>query len=237
MRYILREVYYYIISIILRIKNRNLRICYRAKATRKSKFEGYNKLDHHAWFSGELGYASYVGANSVVAGKIGRFCSIADNVIFISKTHPVKKFVSSHPCFYSIKKQSGFTYVSKQLFDEEQRNSIKVGNDVYIGYGAIIIGPCKIGNGAVIAGGAVVTGDIPDYAIAGGVPAKIIRYRFSEQEIDFLHKLQWWNKSSEWLRKNAKYFDSVDKLKAVVENSKDEEVENSDYIDTTNRVQ
>lgn len=167
-----------------RISNRTLIMNFRAKATSNSRFEGCNKIDHHAWFSGEAGFATYIGANSVVEGKLGKFCSIAANVTFLTYTHPVKKYIATHPCFYSLKKQSGFTYAEKQIFDEKPvgvgNYSIEVGNDVYIGYGATIIGPCKLGNGAVIASGAVVTCDVPDYAIVGGIPAKIIRYRFSE---------------------------------------------------------
>lgn len=224
MHYIFREIVYAIIDLIQYLKNPSIKIQFRAKCTYSSNFEGFNKLSHHAFFSGEIGFASYVGANSIVIGKIGRFCSIAEKVTFLTKTHPVKEFVSSHPAFYSLKKQSGFTYITEQLFIEDtilenSKYSIEVGNDVYIGYGATIIGPCKIGNGAVIAAGAVVTGDIPDYAIVGGVPAKVIKYRFSDEDIDYLKNLQWWNKSQDWLKEHAKDFKSIKQLKFIIKKS------------------
>ena len=223
MRYLARSLVYVVIMVIQRLRNRTVKFEFASKAPLNTQFEGHNKLSHHSYFSGELGYASYVGANSVVGGKVGRYCSIAERVMFLTKTHPVQEYVSTHPCFYSLKKQSGFTYASEQLFDESPRlegskYSIEVGNDVYIGFGTTVIGPCRIGNGAVIAAGSVVTKDVPDYAIVGGVPAKIIRYRFSEEEIDFLQQLQWWNKPQSWIREYSHYFTSVEDLSVALKN-------------------
>lgn len=222
MKYVIRSLAYFIIMIIQRIRNRTVIFEYASKAPLDVVFEGRNKLSHHAFFRGELGFASYVGAHSVIEGKIGRFCSIAENVSFMGQTHPVQGYVSTHPCFYSMKKQSGFTYATEQLFDEipklnGSKYSIEVGNDVYIGYGATVIGPCRIGNGAVVAAGAVVTKDVPDYAIVGGVPAKVIRYRFTEKQMDFLNKLQWWDKPQEWFQENASQFASIEKMMATYE--------------------
>lgn len=214
MKYILREICYLLIGLFYVITNKHLKLQFRAKIAPASKFEGYNKLSHHSYFSGELGYASYVGENSVVHGKIGRYCSIAGNVRFLTLTHPVTTFVSSHPCFYSTKKQSGFTFVNEQKFDEapripENKYSIIVGNDVYIGNGATIIGPVVIGDGAVIAANATVTSDVPPYSIVGGVPARVIKKRFSDDEIYALCKIQWWNKDLDWIKENAGKFENV----------------------------
>lgn len=221
MKYMLRECYYFFVMLLQRIKFPSVIFEYRSKATIGSVFEGRNKLSHHAFFSGEIGYASYVGANSIISGRIGRYCSIADNVIFLTKTHPVQDAVSTHPSFYSIKKQSGFSYTSTQLFDEQpllegSNYSIEIGNDVYIGYGARIVGPCKIGDGAVIAAGAVVTSNVSAYSVVGGVPARLIKKRFSDENIDFLLNLQWWSKSSDWLRDHAMDFRSIDLLKKAL---------------------
>lgn len=226
MRYIMREIAYLFIMLLHKIQNRNLRIEFRAKASLNSKFEGYNKLSHHSFFSGELGYASYVGANSIIGGKIGRYCSIAENVIFLSKTHPTHNFVSTHPCFYSLKRQAGFSYAKEQSFNEEPRlegsnYSIEIGNDVYIGYGVTVIGPCRIGNGAVIAAGTVVTCDVPDYAIMGGVPGKIIRYRFSEEQIKILLRACWWDKSPDWLCEHIDDFSCIEKFMKNISSNKD----------------
>lgn len=214
MRFLFREFAYVAIMIMHKLKNKKLIVQFRAKASINSKFEGYNKLSHHCFFSGEMGYASYIGANSIVIGKIGRFCSIAENVHFLTLTHPTRDFVSTHPCFYSIKEQSGFSFVQKQLFNEEphlknSKYSIVVGNDVYIGYGAIIVGPCIIGDGAIIASGAVVTKNVEPYEIVGGVPAKKIRYRFSVEEIRFLMRFKWWERDIDWIQKHISSFESV----------------------------
>lgn len=222
MKYLIRKWAYALVMFGYRMKRRDVIFEFGAKTRPDTVFEGMNKLSHHAYFSGELGFASYIGADSIVSGKVGRFCSIAEDVIFLTKTHPIRNFVSTHPAFYSLKKQSGFTYVTEQMFDEVpvctgSKYSIEVGNDVYIGYGATIVGPCRIGDGAVIAAGAVVTGDVPAYAIAGGVPAKIIKYRFSEEEMNFLKELRWWDKSQEWLKEHAKEFGSVEQLRASLD--------------------
>ena len=86
----------------------------------------------------------------------------------------------------------------------DQINAIKtiIGNDVWIGNGAIINSGLKIGNGAVIGCGAIVTHDVPDYAIVVGQPARILRYRFDQQTIALLSKLQWWNWSQDTIKKN-----------------------------------
>jgi len=222
MKYIIREMAYCLIMIFHRIKSKKLIVQFRAKASLSSRFEGCNKLSHHSHFSGEMGFASYIGAYSTVDGKIGKYCSIADRVAFLVLTHPIREFVSTHPCFYSMKKQSGFTYAKKQLFNEEpllegSKYSIDVGNDVYIGYGATIIGPCRIGDGAVIAAGAVVTEDVLPYTIVGGVPAKFIRYRFTEEKIEFLMNLQWWNKPQVWIEQHKEDFISVDRLMETID--------------------
>ena len=74
-----------------------------------------------------------------------------------------------------------------------QTNSNIIGNDVWIGYNALIIEGVKIGNGAVIGAGAVVTKDIPDFAVAVGTPAKVIKFRFGENEIKKINKSNWWS--------------------------------------------
>lgn len=218
MNYYIRKIGYFIFKYIHLLKNKHLTIGHNTEIGINSKFEGYNKILDNSYFSGEIGYASYIGKNSVIIGKIGKYCSIAGNVIFLTKTHPVKNFVSTHPAFYSLKKQSGFTYVKTQLFNEEpylknENYSIDVGNDVYIGYGVTIIGPIKIGDGAIIAANSTVTHDVLPYSIVGGNPARLIRMRFSKEDIKFLLKLKWWEKEPLWLKKNVEKFSSLNELK------------------------
>lgn len=120
--------------------------------------------------------------------NIGRYVSIAADVKVLLRNHPYKR-LSTHPFFYN----AVLGYVKK---DTITGSNLIIGHDVWIGYGAIITPSChQINNGAVIAAGAVVTKDVPAYAIVAGNPAKIIKYRFDESHIAQVEKSQWWKKS------------------------------------------
>jgi acetyltransferase-like isoleucine patch superfamily enzyme len=102
---------------------------------------------------------------------------------------------------YSKAKQNCVTFVKDVVYEEQKQTTI--GNDVFIGANVTIIDGVAIGDGAVIGAGAVVVKDIPPYAVAVGVPAKVIKYRFDHDIIDKLLKLQWWSWSDEELHKVA----------------------------------
>lgn len=155
----------------------------------------------------EIGYGSYMGQNNILYNvSIGKYCCLADNIQVIGATHPTSKFVSFHPAFYSIRRQAGFTYTNKQQFEEyrfvDGNFFCKIGNDVWIGEDVKILGGVTIGDGALVAAGAVVVKDVPPYTIVGGVPAKVIRRRFEQEQIEFLLKFQWWNRSEDWIKRN-----------------------------------
>lgn len=139
--------------------------------------------------------------------KIGRYCCVGSNVKVVLPTHPTNTFVSIHPAFYSTKKQAGFTYVKKNIFNETKmvdgRYGCIIGNDVWIGDDVTILGGVKVGDGAVIALGAVVIKDVEPYSIVGGVPAKMINKRFDQNTIDFLLNYKWWEKENDWIRSNT----------------------------------
>lgn len=179
-------------------------------------FEGMNKISPGAHVtSTSLGYASYIGKNSIFShAKIGRFCSIGDDVKLIRATHPVEGFVSTHPAFYSTATLSSFVSVDKykDIEEDEKGISLCIGSDVWIGNNVLIKAGITIGDGAVIAMGAVVTKDVPDYAIVGGVPAQIIRYRYSDEIRCKLIDLKWWNKDIHWIEENASLFEHVEDL-------------------------
>lgn len=178
---------------------------YKARIIQGSFLEGYNKIHDYAVFGGSLGRHSYIGANSHVCARVGRFCSIGPNVKTITTSHPIS-FVSTHPVFYSTSKQSGISFVNRQMYKErESWDSIKIGNDVFIGDSVIILAGISIGDGAVIGAGSVVTRDIESYSIVVGNPAKQIGKRFSQEAIDYLITNQWWNKTDEQLRNDSDY--------------------------------
>ncbi len=137
----------------------------------------------------KIGRYSYVARNTLVQNaEIGSFCSISEGCNIGMPSHPTD-FVSSSPVFLK-----GQNYLRKHFSYHKYESCprTKIGHDVWIGAHAQVKSGIVIGNGAVIAAGAVVTHDIPDYAIVGGVPAKIIRYRFEPETIQNLQKSSWW---------------------------------------------
>lgn len=181
-----------------------------------TEFEGENYIGDETNFSGNIGYMSYISSYCDICGKIGRYCSIAPEVKVITGNHPIEKFVSSHPCFYSVEYKSRTSFVSRQKFDEfaysEGNYPVTIGNDVWIGYGARLLQGITVGDGAVIASGALVTKDVPPYAVVGGVPAKVIKYRFTPEQIEFLMECKWWEKDIDWIKERAEMFDDIEKL-------------------------
>jgi len=180
-----------------------------------SRLEGNNYLGNNTTLIGtELGFASYISENSFFSNtKIGKYCSIGPNVKCILGRHPSQNFVSTHPAFFSVRKQAGFTFVKEQLFEEfpkpliaDTNFTISIGNDVWIGANVSILDGVTIGDGAIVASNALVNKDIPPYMIYGGVPAKLIKPRFSEEHSKFLQNLKWWDNDFDWIKKNAKSF-------------------------------
>lgn len=139
-----------------------------------------------------IGNYTYIGNNSIIQNTtIGNYCSISYNVTCGLGKHPLDLF-STSPLFYRKQNTFNIEIVNKDS-DFREYEPIIIGNDVWIGTRAIIMDGIHIGNGAVIAAGAVVTKDIPDYAIVGGVPAKIIKYR--DNPIIEEQKTTWWDLS------------------------------------------
>lgn len=171
-----------------------------SKVSRKAKIWRFAKLYHS-----EVGDYSYVGPKArVIYAKIGKFCSIAGETCIGMGTHPLD-YISSSPIFFSKKNGTGKRWISENV-DFKEYNTIIIGNDVWIGSRAMILGGVTIGDGAVIGAGALVTKDVPPYAIVGGVPAKIIRYRFDNSKIEYLLKSKWWDESENELKSKISLF-------------------------------
>lgn len=148
-----------------------------------------------------IGSYSYIGRNSIVQNTtIGKFCSIANDVFIGLGKHPAHHF-STSPLFYKRKNILDIDLITDDLaFNEYEK--IFIGNDVWIGARAIILDGVTIGHGAIIAANSVVTKDVPPYAIVGGVPAKILKYRFGDKKIEKLLKSKWWENSLENINSN-----------------------------------
>lgn len=195
------------------LRSKGVLIAASALVDRSTEFGGHNKVYGHVYLSNSaLGRLSYVGPHSVIANSdIGAFCSIGPEVRIGPGFHPTT-WLSTHPAFYSTAMQTSYSFVTDMKYTESKRTL--VGNDVWIGARAILMDGVQIGDGAVIAAGAVVTKDVPPYAIVGGVPARLLRMRFEASVISELLDWKWWTLPFHDLQKLAGHF-SVDNQLSV----------------------
>lgn len=145
-------------------------------------------------------YSYLVDGTQVAYAQIGKFANIAANVRIYASKHPMQRASLHH-----------FTYRSSWYFEGEAddaaffewraENGIEIGHDTWIGHGAVVMPGVRVGHGAIIGSNAVVTKDVPDFAIAVGVPAKPIRQRFPGPIADRLLALGWWDWSHEKLHR------------------------------------
>jgi acetyltransferase-like isoleucine patch superfamily enzyme len=165
-------------------------------------------LCHHAMIHGvTIGSHSYVGTHSHVQyATIGSFVSIGPEVRVGLGTHPVH-IVSTYPSFYASHASAAVPMARSVAIREHEQ--VVIGSDVWIGARAMVVDGVKVGHGAVIAAGAVVTKDVSPYAIVGGVPARLIRFRFNPAVIEDLLAIAWWTWPEELIRQRAEDFADV----------------------------
>lgn len=212
---------------ILFLRKKHVYIDKSVRYNRKSEFMGNNKIYRMAVLENVVvGEGTYIAEKSVISNtKIGKYCSIGPDIRIVCGRHPTDKFVSTHPTFFSSSEQAGFTFSKQNVYDEfkyvdnDNRFYVDIGNDVWVGYGVKILDGIRIGDGAVIAAGALVVRDVEPYTIVGGVPAKTIKKRHTQKQIDFLMEFKWWDKDFAWIEKNAYLFTDIEKFCKVNSNN------------------
>lgn len=204
----------------MNIKSPNVKFAFFSRIGVGSSFEGNNRVGKFSFVTANVGRCSYIGDNVVImSGCIGRYTSISSNVRVINGKHPIKtSFVSTSPVFYAKQTPLGISFVEEQLFEEyayidkDKKTQILIGNDCWIGYGVSIIGGVTIGDGAVVLANATVTKDVPPYSIVGGVPAKVIGYRFDAATIEKMLTIKWWEKEENWIKERIHCFSNVEEF-------------------------
>lgn len=190
------------------------------KINRACLFEGSNSIEDNVEIGNvELGFASYIAKNSrLTYTRIGRFSCVGSDVITCLGKHPTKTFVSVHPMFYSTLGQSGVSLTKKNLFDEHSftdstnRWVVEIGSDCWIGNRVMIMDGIRVGHGAVIAAGAVVTKDVEPFEIVGGIPAKNIGWRFTEEQRRSLLISKWWEQDYHVIHRQKDLFRDVEEF-------------------------
>lgn len=188
-----------------------------SQVSRKAKVWDRCKLFHSS-----VDDYSYVGQDArLIHAHVGKYCSLAGDGAYGMGSHSLD-YISTSSLFTSSRNGIRIKWTDKSSYEEYKE--IHIGNDVWIGTRVLIMGGVNIGNGAVVAAGAVVTKDVPPYAIVGGVPARVIKYRFPEDVIAKLEASKWWTLDDETLKSNIELFqkplegDNLEKLVELCKN-------------------
>lgn len=195
-------------SLIQKIKNKhNAKIIANEGGEKTSAFLRKLTLEKYKVDVGIHSYGSCFSSNFNLGGtvKIGRYNSLGPNVRYFGANHPMN-FASMSPYFYS--KEWGRYNVT-----DIPRSTLTIGNDCWIGYNTIILSNCKkIGNGAVIGAGSIITKDVEPYSIMIGAPAKVKKYRFEKDVIALLEESEWWLLEPDELIKFYNFIDNPTKF-------------------------
>jgi phosphonate metabolism protein (transferase hexapeptide repeat family) len=165
---------------------------------RNSEFGRYTYLgpDSQVFGSSLADYAYAMGGNQIAHASIGKFCNIATGVRINPSNHPWWRATLHHFTYRSL--SHGFSLEDDADFFQWRANDhVQIGADVWIGHNAIIMPGVRIGVGAAVGSGAVVTRDVPDFAIVVGVPARVLRPRVDAETAERLKRIAWWDWSHE----------------------------------------
>ncbi|WP_299153990.1 CatB-related O-acetyltransferase [uncultured Tateyamaria sp.] len=154
----------------------------------------------------EVGLYSYGGLLKPGAlppgSRVGAYCSFGTGITVRRRNHPIER-ATQHPFFYN----AALGALYRDTIETDRENPISIGHDVWIGDGATILSGCRsVGNGAVIAAGAVVTKDVQPFEVVGGVPAKMLRLRFSGPIQTHIEAAAWWRHSPDILMRRPDLF-------------------------------
>ena len=155
-----------------------------------------------------FGDYSYIVADAdIIYATVGRFCSIAAHTRINPGNHPLERVALNHFTYRSSAYELGED--DADFFQWRRDHHVTLGNDVWIGHGAILLPGVSVGNGAAIGAGAVVSKDVPPFAIVVGVPGRVLRYRFAPEIIAALERIAWWHWPHEKLREGLRDFRSM----------------------------
>lgn len=161
---------------------------------RNSEFGRYTYLGPRSHVAnselGDYGYA--MGDNQIAHAVIGKFCNLATGVRINPSNHPWWRATLHHFTYRSASYGFGLED-DAEIFQWRAEDKVTIGPDVWIGHNAIVMPGVAIGTGAAIGSGTVVTRDVPPFAIAVGVPARVLRLRFDQPTIDRLTRIAWWD--------------------------------------------
>jgi len=190
----------------------------RPSAIKNSTIHHSSKIESGTSFvDSTMGRYSFCGYDcEIYRANIGAFTSIANGVVIGGARHPME-WVSMSPVFYAGRDSVRTKFAEHVLVAPD---FVHIGNDVWIGRSAIILSGISVGDGAVVGAGSVVTKNVPPYAIVAGNPARLIRYRFSDEIIEKMMKIKWWDFPDEQLRQTGRYFNQPECFFKVMETVK-----------------
>jgi len=214
--------FFYVKYLAYKVKKLNVIIANSSLINSDTIFSGSNSIGPQTNVcSSVIGFGTYIGSACGLSHcEVGNYSSIGNNVVLLANNHPVSTFVSTHPAFHRathpLMVSLDLSFANYDLYPETKHAKdgvqVVIGSDVWIGNDVKILPGLLIGDGAVIASGAIVTKDVLPYSISGGVPAKHIKFRFSEDKVKWLLNYKWWYLPKDTLRNNYKIFSNIDDL-------------------------